>query len=57
MQGWTDISVARLAMVHLYSIKKELKQENISLKQHFTAFAQVSALLHFEVTQITFWLK
>ena len=47
MQGWTDISVARLTIVNLYSIKEQLKQETY-LKQHSTSFAQVSVLLRFE---------
>ena len=49
MQGWTDISVARLTIVNLYSIKEKLKQENISPKKHSTVFVQVSVLLHFEI--------
>ena len=48
MQGWTDMSVAQLTIVNFYSIKEKLKQENISLKKHSTAFAQVSVLLCFE---------
>ena len=48
MQGWTDISVPRLTIVNLYSIKDKLKQENIYLKKNSTAFAQVSVLLCFE---------
>ena len=43
-----DISVARLDNDKLYSIKEKLKQVNVSLKKHSTAFAQVSVLLRFE---------
>ena len=42
------MEVARLTIVNLYSIKKKLKQENISLKKHSTAFAQVRVLLCLE---------
>ena len=48
MQGWPEILVAKLATVNLYSVNKKLKPENISLKKHSTAFAQVSVLLRFE---------
>ena len=44
MQGWTDISVAKLGIVNLSSIKEKLKQ---NLKKHSTAFAQVRVLLRF----------
>ena len=48
MQGWPEILVAKLATVNLYSVKEKLKSENISLKKHSTAFAQVSVLLRVE---------
>ena len=42
-----DLS-GKLATVNLYSVKEKLKPENISLKKHSTAFAQVSVLLRVE---------
>ena len=48
MQGWTDILVVRLAIISVHSIKEKSNQENISMKKHSTAFAQVSVLLRFE---------